>query len=122
MTSKEYMKDYYRRRSEKAIAYLGGSCVTCNATVNLEFDHIDPSTKSFDVLKGFRRKEVFWKEVDKCQLLCSPCHKRKTQENRDHGRPLPTHGSYWRYRKYKCRCASCVEGNSAQIKAWKQAR
>lgn len=58
---------------------LGGKCVWCGITENLEFDHIDDAIKEHNVGNAVRNtKEVFWKEVGKCQLLCVECHNKKT--------------------------------------------
>lgn len=57
----------------------GGRCVVCGSVDKLEFDHIDPSTKLFDISGGATRKmEVLLEEVDKCQLLCRGCHIEKS--------------------------------------------
>ena len=65
--------------------YLGGKCVSCGTTENLEFDHIDPNTKRFNVSKVIPDTppetpltQNVWEEVDKCQLLCKSCHRKKT--------------------------------------------
>jgi len=34
---------------------LGGRCVRCGATEDLEFDHIDPSTKRFTISGGLSK-------------------------------------------------------------------
>ena len=39
----------------------------------------------------------------KCQLLCRPCPVAKGAEDR----PEPTHGTYYVYWYYGCRCESC---------------
>lgn len=73
---KEYMKvRYYTRRAE-AIAYLGGKCVDCGTSQNLEFDHKNPKLKSFHIGKAFASmaKDKLYVEVDKCELRCRPCH------------------------------------------------
>lgn len=75
-----YMKKRYFDRRKRAIELLGGKCSDCGSMKRLEFDHVDPDTKSFPVAKAFagwawsRIKE----ELDKCQLLCYNCHKVKT--------------------------------------------
>jgi len=58
---------------------LGGCCKKCGSTKRLEFDHIDPSTKLFNISEcGGRTMESFLDEVNKCQLLCHPCHIEKS--------------------------------------------
>lgn len=61
-------------------------CVVCGESdiVVLEFDHIDPSTKSFCIAQATRRGLPLAKvksEIDKCQILCANCHKRKTAKD-----------------------------------------
>ena len=65
--------------------YLGGKCVRCGATERLEFDHIIKETKSFTIgssLTCFSIEELI-EEVNKCQLLCRPCHIIKSDEEGD---------------------------------------
>ena len=58
---------------------LGNKCARCGCTVNLQIDHKDPCTKKFEVKSRLSYKRVnLIEEVDKCQLLCKPCHKDKT--------------------------------------------
>jgi hypothetical protein len=64
---------------------LGGKCVRCGSIENLEFDHIIKETKSFTIgssLTCFSIEELIL-EVDKCQLLCRPCHIDKSHEEGD---------------------------------------
>lgn len=64
---------------EEAKEKLGGKCVCCGTIENLEFDHIDDAKKEYNVTNAVRNtREVFWKEVEKCQLLCITCHTKKT--------------------------------------------
>lgn len=117
-----YMKARYHRRRSEWVGRLGDKCNNCGSDQDLQFDHIDRKTKSFDVGKAlagwsFDRLE---KEMVKCQLLCRSCHVRKTNLNGDHGKGITKHGTYWMYRKYKCRCNPCVEANSLKLKEWKQ--
>tara|TARA_R110000868_G_C10694352_1_gene748641 strand:+ start:259 stop:786 length:528 start_codon:yes stop_codon:yes gene_type:complete len=68
-----------RKLLNEAKEKLGGECVWCGVTENLEFDHIDDSIKEHNVGNAVRNnKDVFWKEVCKCQLLCVECHNKKT--------------------------------------------
>ena len=67
---------------EILIEKLGGKCTECGCTETLEFDHIDPSTKSFNIAAGYTKpKEVLLAEVAKCQLLCNKCHIEKTKKD-----------------------------------------
>ena len=67
---------------EILIEKLGGKCVECGCTETLEFDHIDPSTKSFNIAAGYSKpKEVLLEEVAKCQLLCNKCHIEKSKKD-----------------------------------------
>jgi 5-methylcytosine-specific restriction endonuclease McrA len=62
---------------------LGGRCVRCGSTEDLEFDHIDPTTKWFPVGAGMSRAwDVLVEEALKCQLLCPPCHREKGAKDR----------------------------------------
>lgn len=64
---------------------LGGKCKICESENNLEFDHIDPITKSFCMTKFLNvSKEKALEELNKCQLLCSECHKNKSSNNKDY--------------------------------------
>lgn len=80
----EYMQKRYHERRASGIEVLGGKCSSCGTEENLNFDHIDRMTKSFPISKLW---SVSWKrykaELEKCQLLCEPCHKEKTRANRD---------------------------------------
>jgi hypothetical protein len=62
---------------------IGHPCVDCGASdpVVLEFDHVDPSTKREAV--GFLARSGYpWPtvlaELDKCQVRCANCHRRRT--------------------------------------------
>jgi 5-methylcytosine-specific restriction endonuclease McrA len=84
-----YMKRMWNERRKLAVDHLGGKCVKCGSVHKLEFDHIDPSTKSFTIAsRPSASNKRFWEEIAKCQLLCEECHKRKSklddaQGNRD---------------------------------------
>lgn len=74
-----YMKNRWKNRRRSAIEYLGGKCVVCGATENLEFDHVDPNTKVASIARLSSASEYkFYLEINKCQLLCHSHHKEKT--------------------------------------------
>ena len=95
------LKNYYKNK-DAALAYLGGVCVVCGTTDDLEFDHIDPETKSFTI--GSRIAQTPWSnlkdELDKCQLLCNTHHI-------DKHRSINIHGTINGYSHHKCRCDLC---------------
>ena len=76
--------DRVQKRREKikimAVTYKGGSCIKCGynkCVAALEFHHRDPTQKDFAIgNKGYTRGwERVRLELDKCDLLCSNCHK-----------------------------------------------
>lgn len=79
---KEYMRNYYAKRLAEAKAILGGSCTSCGTDEDLEFDHVDPNDKYKPITKILMGARATWlAELKRCQLLCVPCHKAKTQEH-----------------------------------------
>lgn len=101
-----YMRVYnltrYHRRRTEAIETLGGKCTACANTESLEFDHIDPETKTGEIGKlftmGEKRLQV---ELLKCHLLCKKCHALKTAQQRS-----VEHGG-GKTGKKDCRCDLC---------------
>ena len=68
-----------RKIKIECIEYLGGKCVVCGATERLEFDHIKREGKKYSIARKLSYKFDYLKEeLDKCQLLCVPCHLKKT--------------------------------------------
>ncbi len=79
-TQKQRQRARHRQRKAWALALLGGKCVKCGTAENLEFDHIDPLTKSFTIaMRLSKGEEKLRAELAKCQLLCQPCHLEKTR-------------------------------------------
>lgn len=109
------LRHYYRKR-EELISLLGGKCVDCGVTHDLQFDHADASSKSFDISNWYGLSmEKLKPELDKCVLRCKPCHGVKTREV--DGLKME-HGKFSMYRHGKCRCDLCKEANRVQWAAW----
>ena len=88
----EYMRGYlnrrWLRRRARAIETLGGMCTDCGTIEQLEFDHVDRALKSFSISsRPFCSEEKFWQEIAKCVLRCTPCHRKRSADQRriDHG-------------------------------------
>lgn len=89
----EFKKEYLKKRGyeyeklvtwrikqkNKAVEYKGGKCVICKydrCKSALEFHHIDPSEKDFNISSTKNRKfEDIINELDKCILVCANCHR-----------------------------------------------
>lgn len=68
----------WRQRTKlRAIAYKGGCCQICgyNKSVRaLQFHHLIPDEKDFNISRASKSWQLIRKEIDKCFLLCSNCH------------------------------------------------
>ena len=57
-------------------------CTDCGGIFHpfiMEFDHIDPSTKTFSVSRaGCRSEKRINEEIAKCEPVCANCHKMRT--------------------------------------------
>jgi hypothetical protein len=115
---KKYMlKRYWKRRNE-TLEKLGGCCRICKTKEKLELDHIDPNSKSFEISQIWNyRKEVFNKEIEKCQILCKKCHIEKTLIDNNKISAKNTHGTLSSLRY--CKCGLCKKAKSEYMKVWK---
>jgi 5-methylcytosine-specific restriction endonuclease McrA len=118
----EYLTRRYHRRRTAALEQLGGRCVDCGSTDSLEFDHVDPEMKSFNIgaLFATGSNERLKTELAKCVLRCSSCHMTKTLADRGQQSARETHGTLSSYRY--CRCDVCKAAKSASNRAYKAAR
>lgn len=69
-----------RKLKIKCVEYKGEKCVRCGFDEfisALEFHHIDPSKKDYNISRkqGSILTEKIKKELDRCMLLCSNCHR-----------------------------------------------
>ena len=74
------------RTKKKAVEYLGGVCVNCGWSGNIaafEFHHINDK-KEFAIGSASNKSwKIVEKELDKCELLCSICHRIKHSKYND---------------------------------------
>lgn len=65
------------------VKYKGVKCEVCGYEGNIsvmEFHHTNSNEKEFGLGDGIKSWESMKKEVDKCELLCSNCHRIKHSE------------------------------------------
>ncbi len=91
---KEFNKKLKDDRAEKVFNYLTEHpCVDCGESdpVVLEFDHRDHATKRLAVAQMIERR-YSWQaiviEIEKCDVRCANCHRRKTSRQFGHRRSL----------------------------------
>ena len=81
---KNEVVNFRRRRKDNLIKLHGGECSLCGynkCNAALEFHHINPEEKSFQISSGNCHKiEDDIAESKKCLLVCSNCH-REIHEN-----------------------------------------
>lgn len=111
---REYQRKRYHRLRAAAIDRLGGCCAQCGSTDALEFDHVDRAKKSFDVSERMTHLAV-GEELEKCQLLCGSCHKKKTSSEQR----VDVHGTWGMIRNRKCKCEVCKQFLNAYVREWR---
>ena len=93
------------RRRKILMAALDSQCAVCGSTENLEFDHVDPSSKTFVISDGLDFPWVrLIEELAKCQLLCHEHHLCKSMQEGSLG--TVEHGGGLSGKK-NCKCAPC---------------
>jgi transposase len=86
--SNKYHTERVKRVKIKMINYKGGKCNDCGLELIhshyavFDFHHLDPKTKdiNFNRIK-YQKWETIQKEIDKCVLLCSNCHRIRHAED-----------------------------------------
>lgn len=71
------IRNYARENKQIMVNYKGGCCVSCGYSAclrALDFHHIDPSKKEFQISGSTRSLEKAKPELDKCILVCRNCH------------------------------------------------
>lgn len=79
---------FNRKVKQRAVDYKGGACQKCGYNrchSALEFHHRDPSQKDFAISTMTNRAfdgDILL-ELDKCDLLCSNCHREEHTKDKD---------------------------------------
>lgn len=68
-----------------AIAYLGGQCLDCGFSdlsrpEVFDFDHLSDKVDNIADLINKKGWDALVAELDKCELVCSNCHRTRTKK------------------------------------------
>jgi hypothetical protein len=79
MSSKEYHREYHREyngkryhtRKAELVSLLGGVCSDCGSSHDLEFDHIETTSKSFIIAKllNYSKETVLLETFNHLRIL-----------------------------------------------------
>jgi len=75
-----------KRVKKRLIDYKGGKCQCCGYNAcdeAMEFHHVDPTIKDFQISGSTRSFESLKVEVDKTILVCANCHREIHSDLRD---------------------------------------
>lgn len=78
ISKSESVINWRKRTKIKLVEYKGGKCECCGYSKcieALEFHHLDPSKKDFQISGTSKSFEALKKEADKCVLVCANCHR-----------------------------------------------
>lgn len=104
----------YNKNKLRLMTILGNKCSICKTSENLEFDHIDPKTKSLvitEYLTNGNIPEKVYDELNLIQLLCHKHHKDKSLLEANKKRLV--HGTRACYVHLRCRCSACKEADKS---------
>lgn len=78
VTKSEAVISWRKRTKQKLIDYKGGKCHYCGydkCIEALEFHHLDPNQKDFQISGTSKSFDNLKQEADKCVLVCANCHR-----------------------------------------------
>ena|SRR5882672_3899294 len=86
----------HRQRNFEAMWSIlrNSSCTDCGEydPIVLEFDHLPGYEKRFEIARAVGSSTRSWKaikaEIDKCEIVCANCHRRRTNQRGLHKRHL----------------------------------
>ena len=115
----DYMRVYilnrYHERRAESYSLLGGVCVVCETTEDLQIDHIDPDTKTMDVGTMWSVSRTrYLKELELCQLLCGTHHREKSSREQS----VPHGGGV--SGKKNCKCDPCRLKKNEYLRDYKR--
>ena len=122
---RKYMNARYHRRMTAARKKLGVKCVICGSRDGLQFDHVDPATKNFEIgTQGSSVSEAdFQAELTLCQLLCTSCHTKKTLREKGQVLAQGTHGTLAAYRYCgPLKCELCRKAKREWMRVYRDRR
>lgn len=84
---REYQREWIARRRQEWLDE-NGPCILCGGDNELQVDHIDPNTKISHRVWSWsdERRNT---ELAKCRVLCSRCHKEKSDTEKLRGEDQP---------------------------------
>lgn len=124
-----------RKLKIRAIEYKGGACSKCGyakCPAALQFHHLTPSEKDFQISGHARKWSTIVEELDKTILLCSNCHFelhhaeseiRRKQQEVDVRAIVPVRvpapcGTSSKY-TMGCRCRACTDAHCLRIRKYR---
>lgn len=98
---REFQREWAAKR--KSEYFKDKICICCGSKLNLELSHKNKNNKiSHNIWSWSKiRREA---ELAKCEIMCSICHRVKTNEERQ---PSMEHGTYNMTYNLGCRCSEC---------------
>lgn len=106
-------------REKRLQALIGRHCERCGTTDELEFHHRDPEEKISHRIWSWSWERIA-KELEKCEILCKPCHQAETSAwRRAQAEARNSHGTRQRY-ELGCKCDACRAAKSASNRAYRQ--
>lgn len=85
---KQIQSDKNRRRLENLARIesikIENGCVDCRESdpIVLEFDHLSDKKYSIANMVASHTWESIWSEIQKCEVVCANCHRRRTHQRR----------------------------------------
>ena len=114
---RKYQRNWCAARRSAHIKARGGICYKCGSSEDLEFHHRDRTKKLDHKVWSWALPRIA-AELEKCDLLCRPCHCLETATER--GYYMAQHGTLTAYKAYDCRCRNCRIANAAYEHARRQ--